>query len=699
MDVLVYGFYNRNNLGDDSFQITVPKMFPDFKCTFICSDDFIWSEEINKYKAIIVGPGDVYNEYFLSRLENIPFKGLIIGLGVGISYSDDVYKYYKIFDHIFLREKADLYALSTLMGCKYVHYLPDLAFHLPPQIGNVRKGIGAFLATPLLLDPNYLPKLRRVFSKYRFVTLYCFNTNSNPNENDLIINKKILAEFPNYVIDDTIYSVSQFLEIFGKLELAICSRFHAHIFALISHCPIVSVSGSRKVELLFKDLDISDPNVAEKAKFYLSSKQVNNIVKYGTKRFREDVDLGKLTKELLSLRGAPGWERVAAEEMCFSLTNSPGSQYLWGTNDNLRKTPDKIPEMVSWIHNDILKSRKLGFDFEVYNQNNLQGYHRAGWSYVTGFLKMFSDKNGIIFDTFADRSFLWGRWILTRKGILPYTSYWIGIFHHCPNEEYTENNSFEIVRSKEFQQSLPTCLGIICLSEYLSNWFRERVNVPVHTLYHPTLFVDKLWKPEKKELVNIGAWYRNPFSIYQIETSWKKRALRGKDMNSYFPPNKVVLTSEQINNPDSEGVGNKWVFHLSKYLQSQKCTEFNLNGNKPIEIKVRKMIASVEIIDQLGNDDYDNLLSQVVVFLDLVDASAANTIIECIVRNTPIIVNRHPAVVEYLGSEYPLFYTSLDEVPKLLNNVEEAWKYLRSLNKTHLQISYFLDKFASIKWL
>ncbi len=72
----------------------------------------------------------------------------------------------------------------------------------------------------------------------------------------------------------------------------------------------------------------------------------------------------------------------------------------------------------------------------------------------------------------------------------------------------------------------------------------------------------------------------------------------------------------------------------------------------------------------MSNDDYDKLLTQNIVFLNLREASACNTLIECVVRNTPIIINRIDAVEEVLGSKYPLFYDTLEELNELTTNIK-----------------------------
>lgn len=47
-------------------------------------------------------------------------------------------------------------------------------------------------------------------------------------------------------------------------------------------------------------------------------------------------------------------------------------------------------------------------------------------------------------------------------------------------------------------------------------------------------------------------------------------------------------------------------------------------------------------------------------------------------RGTPIIVNRFPAVVEYLGESYPLYFDNIDNVRDILtrDRIEAAFRYL-----------------------
>ena len=95
----------------------------------------------------------------------------------------------------------------------------------------------------------------------------------------------------------------------------------------------------------------------------------------------------------------------------------------------------------------------------------------------------------------------------------------------------------------------------------------------------------------------------------------------------------------------------------------------------------------------MSNDEYDITLSQNVVFLDLYESSANNAIIECIARTTPIAANPIPAVVEYLGPEYPLYFNSLEEAANKINDdkcILDAHNYLKEWHvRDKLTRSYF----------
>lgn len=58
------------------------------------------------------------------------------------------------------------------------------------------------------------------------------------------------------------------------------------------------------------------------------------------------------------------------------------------------------------------------------------------------------------------------------------------------------------------------------------------------------------------------------------------------------------------------------------------------------------------------------------------------------------MVTRHPAVVEYLGNDYPLFYDRLEDVAETLDRerIRAAHEHLRDMDKADLSVEHFVDQ-------
>jgi hypothetical protein len=202
--------------------------------------------------------------------------------------------------------------------------------------------------------------------------------------------------------------------------------------------------------------------------------------------------------------------------------------------------------------------------------------------------------------------------------------------------------------------------------------------IPVFALTHPTEFVPESAKftmdnfkanPEPK-IVQVGAWMRNLNAINELCTTSlvKKAVLKGKKMEHYYEESK---SKSNVFDP----------------LVSRD------NKSRPLVLN-----KDVQVLTYLENEAYDTLFKQNVVFLNLIDASAVNTIVECIVRNTPIFVNRLPATEEALGANYPLFYTNIKDVTEMLTleKIKAGNIYLKKLDKTKFKIETFLAELNKI---
>jgi hypothetical protein len=300
--------------------------------------------------------------------------------------------------------------------------------------------------------------------------------------------------------------------------------------------------------------------------------------------------------------------------------------------------------------------------------------HRSGWGYVLDSLTDYHRDDATMLEAWIEASFGWDRDTNIHKRLIPFREPWVGFMHNPPAipNWFTETASpYAIICNKEFQDSLPTCKGIYVLSKYHANFLKCFIKtVPIEVLYHPTEFpdvkfsFDEFVKNNDKKVVNIGWWCRKLGSIYRLDV----------DRSIY---QKIRLIPPTHTTP----------YYLLDRLIDVECS---LSG-QPLPTD---SLGSVIDIKHMPNEEYDVLLSKNIAFLDMYDSSANNAIIECMARGTPILVNPLPSVVEYLGIDYPFYFTSLAEASKKLKNIaliRATHEYL--LNKDLLEkitVDYFL---------
>ena len=438
----------------------------------------------------------------------------------------------------------------------------------------------------------------------------------------------------------------------------------------------------------------------------------------------------------------------------------PDSPYVWGMYDKLKCAPndtllETIHDSVQYlthygaiIKNELLdrsesgseKSLPLFVDLREYQ--SYKGAHRGGWYNTCEELAKLNSKNqcgepnGIICDMYVDRTFHWVKSYMRYRGIIPYTSPWCGFIHHTSNTTYSPYNSTDLFNIPEFIQSLHTCVALFSLSEPLSRYLRERLaihapHIKVITFAHPVVTPPMVFSPydynfnKEPKLINIGAWMRNPFTIYRLDKiPLKQTILVGNEMYDHLPPPHFQIQAAEshtdmksVTEPDTLALipcrsistaYPRWVSMLAEWLPAlgvtvngyENGTLYIRNGDRAPDLNniVTKMIQNVEPMQYQSNEAYDELLSKNIVFLDLVDAAAVNTIIECIVRRTPVVVNKIPGTVALLGEDYPLYYHNIADVPELLTEakITKAHKYLKKLDVKRYRIEYFLNQMTKV---
>jgi tetratricopeptide (TPR) repeat protein len=335
------------------------------------------------------------------------------------------------------------------------------------------------------------------------------------------------------------------------------------------------------------------------------------------------------------------------------------------------------------------------------NQKRMIG-HRSGWAYVLCLLQTLHNEQGILFDGVIENNFAWQHlpegvrscevldrmrsegtfeWLASseEKGITPYLRPWVGIFHNPPGipEWFMFHTSPQAILRKElWRKSLPYCVGLFAFSNYLAGWLGEQTRKPVSALIHPTeiphvLFnYNKFRKNPGKKIIQIGWWLRRVNAIYQLPIPRNN------------PLGYVKVRTTPLN-----------FSYAELYFENLLATE-----RKAERIELHKDANdNTVVMPYVSNDDYDELLSENIGFVHLYDASVNNAVIECIARGTPLLVNRLPAVVEYLGLHYPYYFDDLEEAKRKaldLCLIQETHEYLMTCDtRRKLTSDYFLNSF------
>lgn len=157
---------------------------------------------------------------------------------------------------------------------------------------------------------------------------------------------------------------------------------------------------------------------------------------------------------------------------------------------------------------------------------------------------------------------------------------------------------------------------------------------------------------------------------------------------------------------------NKQIFHIGwRYRNFKTFFDFNKPKEYHKTILIKKefeqewnnisqnyKLDGITILKELNNTEYEKIFTNSCIFINLEDASSHNLILECIKFNTPIIINKLPAIVEYLGEDYPLYYENNNDL-QLLHNpnyfqklITSANEYILNMDKQKFSLDFFNKK-------
>ena len=288
------------------------------------------------------------------------------------------------------------------------------------------------------------------------------------------------------------------------------------------------------------------------------------------------------------------------------------------------------------------------------------GDHRFSNNQILASLAHLHDEAAELrFIWFLERFFLWGNGPGERLSwdFAPIQQPWIGVLHVPPLTPKWAGNQFaELYALREWRQSLPHCRGLITLSTYMARDLRHLYpQLPIYAVKHPVQAFSQRFDLEaflaEPKVVLVGYWLRQHRQFYR----WR----------APFP--KIHL--------------------LKRYSIDLMNREWQALGSPSEE-----ELSSVEQRRFLPPAAFDQLLSSSLVFLSLYETSGNNAVAECLAMGTPFVAERHPALEEYVGVDYPLLVEpgELEQMGRdeLLSRTISAHAYLVKNEMHRLALSY-----------
>lgn len=491
------------------------------------------------------------------------------------------------------------------------------------------------------------------------------------------------------------------------------------------HPTIAKVQSNRKT--LLKELELGKTSIA---------KIVLDIV--------HGLDITTVCKDF--------WNFIA-RTISFYVTGEADSEYVWGlATENLPHIGFHLKDGIVWIFKDFLSKhprqlfdyskelkeygfnqwellKQTKFDLRSLSQADYKGVHRSGWQYVTNGFFYMHDSEAPILDLFMDKTFTWMSNFYSKLDIIPFKKPWYGFMHHTLDTEYSDNNLVTLFKNPLFIESLDQCKGLFVLSEHLKQsilefWRQDEIlcsktqNIPLHVLFHPIEPIpqQKHWSWEKfinnpdKHLTSIGAWLKDTEFIYELNIDPKfqnplgirKALLEGPEMKNYVKPPKTFFFSELDQDGNSKTRLSLCGCRINKTpdILSNICScERSYLPNKFNHFLIKAIddrFLTVKKLPMMSNQQYDKFLSENLCIVKFVGLSAANSILDCMEMKVPLALNRHPAAVEYLGPNYPLFFDSLAEAEFKATDpftIFQAHLYLKNMDTNFIRFASFLQNF------
>lgn len=286
--VLVYGWYSKENCGDESYKISFGNLFADHSLTFTEKID---DELIQSHDAFILGGGNILDSHHLKTVQkHKAYLSKIPCIAFSVGQTDDKIQesQLSIFQSIYIR---DLDAFSRLQKMHpNVHYCPDAAFAMEPNptrgsaIWNAyfedkdlyEKKVAVIANSHLISGSTDV--LSRDALRFQMFSLDLATIIDNTNASflfvpfgcsmpwdDRVANGWIASQCKWFRKTATIYdkfSVQANLDVIAAADVVISLRYHSTVFSVIAGVPFVDVYHHDKNHSFLKTLGLESWGVS-----------------------------------------------------------------------------------------------------------------------------------------------------------------------------------------------------------------------------------------------------------------------------------------------------------------------------------------------------------------------------------------------------------------------------------------------------
>jgi len=266
--VLVYGWYNHGNVGDDLFPYAFRKLFPEYQFSFC---DQLTRENIEKSDAIVFGGGSFLDQEISIDTyydDVLPLDKTILYVGVGCE--TDICA-----QHRELLKRAQLIATRTFnifnAQCANTIYIPDLVYALNDDTQHLAKDEKTILVLPNCgVIPTWNNPMWKHTAWEQFKVEFAqvlehfyalgyridfYPMCHNPQESDQLAAMELLGKTSQRnltgLLPHQTANIGSITQLFSSYELIITQRYHGAILAEMARTKYLSIWHHNKLKSSF----------------------------------------------------------------------------------------------------------------------------------------------------------------------------------------------------------------------------------------------------------------------------------------------------------------------------------------------------------------------------------------------------------------------------------------------------------------